>query len=1140
MNNVKRQQDKISINQKREFLEMLLRQKIGMSSNMQIVSSSQQAMWFLYKMMPNSSAYNLKHAVRIKSSINASLLKKAMEVIVQRHPILRTTYSDFKGKMIKTVQKTNPPSCFYFEEKDATSFKKEELEKYFTEKCEEPFDLERGPIIKGFLIRVSSTYSIFLLSVHHIASDFVTLEIIQKELGEVYTCIKNGKGIKLAVPALKYTDFAKQEARFLSSNNIKTLREYWINILSGDLPVLNLPIDKPQPKIVNQKGKLVRFNINKDLTSKVQQLAATCHTTPYRLFMAAYYLLLHRYTGQSDIIVGSPVSLRERTNFQDTVGYFVNMLPFRLNLNNNPSFTELLSRVHNIILEGLKNAKYPFSRTVAELQPDRDLNRSPIFQTSFTMLKSNDESLAGRARFYLGGSDARLKFGELEIESLEFTDCASQYALSLFMEEVNGEYYSWFLYQTDLFYNSTIEQMAGHFTNILSEVTENPDKGIEQYTVISLEERNRVLNVWNSSDVVYPKNFCIHELIEKRALEDPEAVAVSFGDSILSYRELDQKSNQLGWFLRRHGVTPGMMVPICLEPSIDMIVCIIGILKSGGAYVPLNPDYPRDRISTILEEIQPIVIISESKIVDRIPTHFAKILLVDQKWDMVSVEETKALDCLTKPEDTAYIIYTSGSTGKPKGVMVSHYNVIRLFKATENWYQFGKEDAWTLFHSFAFDFSVWEIFGALIYGGRLVVVPYFITRSPDDFYKLLNKEKVTVLNQTPSAFRQMIRVDQKLHETYKLSLRYIIFGGEALELKTLEPWLERHGDRMPQLINMYGITETTVHVTYRPITLEDVKKGSGSVIGVPIPDLQVYILDENKNIVPNGCCGEIYVGGAGVTKGYFKRDDLTKQVFQEDSISQINGKRVYRSGDLARYLHNGDIEYLGRIDHQVKIRGFRIELGDIEAKILAFPGVCEVIVIVREDIADDKRLTAYIVMMENAFLDIGKLRTFLKERIPEYMVPAAFVKVFSIPMTSNGKVDRKLLPAPIALKRNDGVEFIELQTELEKAIANIWKEVLDIGYVGLENNFFDLGGNSMLIVEAHSRIQSEIFQGIEIIDLFRFTTIKSLTDFIKTKRNSNAKNDRVEDRARFRKNARLKRNNAEKNEKAAKLEGECS
>jgi amino acid adenylation domain-containing protein len=1139
MNNVERQ-DKISITEKRAFLEKILRQKMGMSSNMQIVSSSQQAMWFLYKMMPNSSAYNLKHAVRVKTSIDADLLKKAMEVIVRRHPILRTTYSDFKGKMIKTVQKTNPPSCFYFEEIDATSFKKEELEQYFKEKCDEPFDLEKGPIIKGFLIKVSSGDSIFLLSVHHIASDFATLEIIQKELGVVYTDLRNGKDISLPVSSLKYADFAKQEAKFLCSENIKMLREYWIDKLSGDLPVLNLPIDKPQPKIVSQRGKLVQFKINKDLASKVKQLAVSCHTTPYRLFMAAYYLLLHRYTGQTDIIIGSPVSLREKTNFQDTVGYFVNMLPFRVNLDNNPSFDELLSRVHDVVLGGLKNAKYPFSRTVAELQPNRDLNRSPIFQASFTMLRSKDESLAGRAKFYLGGSDTRLKFGELEIESFEFTDYASQYALSLFMEEAHEEYCLWFLYQTDLFFNSTIEQMARHFTNILSEVSENHNEKIEQYNVISLEERDRVLHVWNSRDVVYSKDVCIHELIEKQALEDPEAIAVSFGDSTLSYRELDQKSNQLGRFLRRHGVTSGMMVPICLEPSIEMIICVIGILKSGGAYVPLNPDYPRDRISTILEEVQPVVVISQSKIIERVLKHSAELLVIDKQWEMVNREETGALDNLTNPEDTAYIIYTSGSTGKPKGVMVSHYNVVRLCKATENWYQFGKKDAWTLFHSFAFDFSVWEIFGALVYGGKLVVVPYFITRSPDDFYKLLSKEKVTVLNQTPSAFRQLIRVDQKLHEVYKLSLRYVIFGGEALELKTLEPWLERHGDKMPQLVNMYGITETTVHVTYRPITLEDVKNGSGSVIGIPIPDLQVYILDENKNIVPNGCCGEIYVGGAGVANGYFKRNDLTKEVFLEDFINQIDGNRLYRSGDLARYLQNGDIEYLGRIDHQVKIRGFRIELGDIEAKILEFPGVCEVVVIVREDTADDKRLTAYIVMNENAFLDTGKLRIFLKERIPEYMVPAAFVKLFSIPMTSNGKVDRKLLPVPIAQNRNEGMKFIELRTELEKTIATIWKTVLDIEYIGLENNFFDLGGNSMLIVEAHSMMQSEICQDIEIVDLFRFTTIKSLTAFIEEKRNSSTENDRIEDRARLRKSARLKRNHAEKHEKLAKLEGECS
>ncbi|WP_165865889.1 non-ribosomal peptide synthetase [Lucifera butyrica] len=1096
-------------------------EEIRMPSGTQ-VSSGQQAMWFLYKMTPLSSAYNFKHAAIIKSEINADLLKRALQTVMQRYPVLRTTYSDLNGRIMKTVLSADSANCFYFEEKNAQSFSKEEVEQYLIEKCEEPFDLAQGPIVKAYLVRVSGDTAIFLLLIHHIASDFVTLEIIEKELGEVYTGLKNGNGIHLSQPAFDYTDFAIQEAEFLNSDAAKSQREYWLSNLAGELPVLNLPADKPRTQAASQKGGIIRFTVDKNLTKKVKELAANCGATPYRLFMAAYYLLLYRYTGQKDLIVGSPVSLRRNNDFNDTAGYFVNMLPFRINLEHNLSFNELLAKVNSVILAGLKQGKYPFSRMVAELQSDRDLTRPPIFQVSFTMERPNDASLAGMTRFYLGGPDTEIRFGELAMESFEFAHCASQYELSLFMEEIDEEYCAWFLYQTDLFYPSTVEQMAGHFVNILAEVTENPLQGIDQYRMISAEEKERVLNVWNRRDVTFPSTVCIHKMIEQQVRKNPGAVAVSFGDAALSYGELNQKANQLAHYLRMRGVGPGVMVPICMNPGLEMIVGLLGILKSGGAYVPLNPVYPTERIRGILEEVQPIIILSGLNFSDLFACYAERVLLLDAQWDLVSKEDTGNLDDTATPGSTAYIIYTSGSTGKPKGVMVSHSNVVRLFAATGHWYQFNNEDVWTLFHSFAFDFSVWEIFGALVYGGRLVVVPYFTTRSPEDFYKLLSREKVTVLNQTPSAFRQLIRVDEKLCKTDRLSLRYVIFGGEALELKTLAPWYERHGDKRPQLINMYGITETTVHVTYRPLSIEDVESGSGSMIGMPIPDLQVYILDENKNIVPNGCSGEIYVGGAGVAQGYFKREDLTRERFVDDFINPDRDGKLYRSGDLARFLHNGDIEYLGRIDHQVKIRGFRIELGDIEAKILEFPGVREVVVAVRED-AGDKRLAAYVVMKEEQVLVSAELRTFLKARIPEYMVPAAFVEMDFIPMTANGKVNRKALPVPPAAVIDKAAGWNSPKTELEKAIAGIWRDVLGVESVGTETNFFDIGGNSLLIVQIHSRLQQTIPHRLEIITLFQYPTIKSLANFILSQQNSIARSDGEPDRAQLRRQARMRR-----------------
>ncbi len=583
---------------------------------------------------------------------------------------------------------------------------------------------------------------------------------------------------------------------------------------------------------------------------------------------------------------------------------------------------------------------------------------------------------------------------------------------------------------------------------------------------------------------------CIHEIFEARTLDAPDSIAVLLDGQRLTYRELDQRANQLAHFLRKQGVGPDVFVGIYLDRTLDLVVGLLGILKAGGAYVPIDPQYPRERATFMLLDSNSPVILTQLSLVRELGAPGAKVVVLDRDWPTIAREPANSPGNLSSPDNLAYVIYTSGSTGTPKGTLISHRNVVRLFSATQPLFGFGSLDVWTMFHSSAFDFSVWELWGALFYGGRVVVVPFGISRSPPDFYRLLQKEGVTVLNQTPSAFRQLIRAEQSAAAPGGLALRYVIFGGEALDLNSLKPWFDRHGDRKPQLINMFGITETTVHVTYRSLSAADL--GAGSMIGKPIPDLQVYLLDEQQRPVARGEPGEIYVGGAGVARGYLNRPELNAQKFVPDPFGGQPGQRLYRSGDLGRYHTDGDLEYLGRIDSQVKIRGFRIELGEISARLDAHPGVRESVVVAAEPNPGDKILIAYVVKRPALEVTEAQLRQLLRERLPEYMVPAALVFIDHIPLTVNGKLDVKALPPPARAASATVPASIAAGSALEQGIAAIWCAVLDLPAVGCEQNFFDVGGNSMHVAEVHTRLQRLLGKDFAITELFAHPTIRSL------------------------------------------------
>jgi amino acid adenylation domain-containing protein len=641
--------------------------------------------------------------------------------------------------------------------------------------------------------------------------------------------------------------------------------------------------------------------------------------------------------------------------------------------------------------------------------------------------------------------------------------------------------------------------MQKHFETLLEAMLLNPGQRLSNLPILTDQESKRVLIDWNDTTTEYPKNRCVHELFEGQVGQTPDAIALEFEGKQFTYRALNARANQLAHYLRKRGVGPEVLVGICAERSLEMVIGLLGILKAGGVYVPLDPSYPEKRLAFILGDTRAPVLVTQQKLIKELPGLSPASLCLDTDWKQIAGESTANLKVRVQPENLAYVIYTSGSTGMPKGVSISHHNVVRLLGSTQSWFHFDHRDVWTLFHSYAFDFSVWEIWGPLLSGGQLVVVPFWVTRSPEAFCELLCESQVTVLNQTPSAFRQLIeRVRQSPGILKPARLRTIILGGEALDFKSLTPWFEQHGVESPQVVNMYGITETTVHVTYRPVVRSDMSAASGSLIGRPIPDLNVYILDHQLQPVPVGVAGQICVAGEGLGRGYLNRPDMTAEKYVPNPFSDQPGGRLYKSGDKGRYLPNGDIEYLGRIDHQLKIRGFRIEPGEIEAALEEHPAVRQALVVIREDRSGETHLVAYIVPKQEQTCAINELRSHLRQKLPDYMVPSAFMVLGRLPMTPNGKLDRKALPPPNWGRLESEASYLAPITPVEQLMADIWGEVLRIEHVGVHDNFFDLGGHSLLAMKLSSKLSAATKRHISVRSLFLYPSIAVLADALQS------------------------------------------
>ncbi|MBN4002012.1 amino acid adenylation domain-containing protein [Nostoc sp. LPT] len=912
------------------------------------LSLTQQQFWLLHHLEESNYIYNMVRAFRLEGDLDIPSFERAIQCLIERHSILRTGFKVVDGSPGQVI---TPHLNFEIPVIDLQNLSETErisqAQQLLLQERTRAFDLNQSPVWRVTLIRLLPHIHLLMFNLHHIICDDWSIQVFLRELSALYQEVSTGKIASLPELPIQYADFAHWQNQQIALEKFHQQLNYWQQKLADVVPILELPYLSGErnhnTKQAFQSG-IVPLSVSTEVTYKLKQLSQQSGTTFFTTLLTAFAILLSRYTHQEDLIVGTVIANRTSVQTNPLIGAFVNTLGLRIQIPDNPTFRELLTEVQKVVLEAYAHSEVPFVKVIEALKIDRKSGNNSLLQVMFTLETITQEEL-------------QLAGVMTTVLELNKPTAGATFDLTLNLWETNSQLQGKLEYNAYLFNEEIIQRSSGHFQTLLARIVESPDQCIGNLSILSVTEREQLLG--KEIQEIESEFLCLHELFEAQVEKTPEAVALKFAGQQLTYRELNQQANKIAYHLQTLGVKPETLVGICVERSLEMIVGILGILKAGGAYIPLDPSNPQERLNHILEDAQVQVLVTNSQLRNTLDqSNF--VVCLDEEADKIAQYPGNNLVSGVQSDNLAYMIYTSGSTGKPKGVLITHQNVVRLFKATESCYQFNETDVWTLFHSFAFDFSVWELWGGLLYGGCVVVVPYEVSRDSQAFYNLLIAEQVTVLNQTPSAFYQLIQVDEHSKTTEKLSLRVVIFGGEALSLPLLQPWFERHGDQLPQLVNMYGITETTVHVTIRRLTLADVKATS-SLIGQPISDLQIYLLDKYQQPVPIGVVGELYVGGGGVARGYWRRSELTQERFVPNPFSNQQQGRLYKTGDLARYLPTGELEYKGRIDHQVKIRGFRIELGEIKALLSGHQGVQECVVLAREDEPNNKRLVAYIV-----------------------------------------------------------------------------------------------------------------------------------------------------------------------------------
>ncbi|MYW09740.1 amino acid adenylation domain-containing protein, partial [Streptomyces sp. SID2563] len=1029
------------------------------------LSFAQRRLWFLHRMEGPSATYNIPLALRLTGDLDERALETALADVVERHESLRTVFPAVAGVPCQRVLDADAARPRLRVTKTA----ERELPDRLAEAARQGFELSGEPPLRAELFRLTEEEHVLLLVVHHIAGDGWSTGPLSQDLATAYAARSEGAKPQWSPLPVQYADYALWQRELLGDGGdpdslLGGQLAHWRERLAGLPDQIELPFDRPRPEAMSYRGAQLPVCVDAELHEGLRALARDGGASLFMVLQAGLAALLGKLGAGTDVPIGTPVAGRTDEALDDLVGFFVNTLVLRTDLSGDPTFTELLTRVRSEALAAYAHQDVPFEHLVEALNPARTLAHHPLFQTMLTLQN------APSGTFDL----PRLRVTS-DLVPTGTAKCDLTFVLA---EQPGGGGLSGVVeYSTDLFDAATVTAIVERWLRLLRAVAADPGRSIGQVDVLSDDELRALLPARQDAE---PPQHSLPALFERQVRADPDALAVTDGATTLTYGVLNARANRLAHALIERGVGPEQLVALALPRSADLVVAVLAVLKAGAAYVPVDPEYPAARISYLLQDTRPSLLLTTSQV----GMEGADRLLLDTA-DLDGLPDTDP-GVAVDPAHAAYVIHTSGSTGNPKGVVIPHRNVVRLFDTTRERFAFGADDVWTLFHSYAFDFSVWELWGPLLHGGRLVVVDHETSRSPGRFLDLLARERVTVLNQTPSAFHQLVQADAEDPDTgRRLALRTVVFGGEALEHARLASWYERHPEDAPRLVNMYGITETTVHVTHTELGRTATAPGD---IGTALPDLRAYVLDAGLRPVAPGVPGELYVAGPGLARGYLNRPGLTAGRFVADPYGPA-GSRMYRSGDVVRRAADGTLRYVGRADQQVKVRGFRIELGEIEAALATHPDIAQVAVLARQDRADDTRLAAYLVPAAGAAPQPAALRAYLRERLPEHMVPSAFVTLDALPLTVNGKLDHRALPAPGPAPATTSRAP---RTAREQILCELFAEVLGAPGAGVDDGFFDLGGHSLLATRLAARIRATLGVEMPLRTLFEAPTPAAL------------------------------------------------
>jgi surfactin family lipopeptide synthetase A len=1039
------------------------------------LSFAQQQIWLHAQLVPEIPIYNEPVTIHRHGRLDVAVLERTLTEIIRRHEAWRTSFVLVNGEPMQVIKPATPFSLRVIDLRHLPIAERElEAKRLAVEDSLKLFKLSEGPLFRALLVHLSDNEHRLILTLHHIIFDGYSIyRVLLPEVATLYEAFSNGKASPLPELPTQYRAYAAWERDWLlSSGQLSSQLTYWRKQLGGDLPVQQLPSDRPRPAVQSFRGAIHPLVIPKELSDALKLLSRREGATLFMGLISAFAVLLHRYSFAEDLPIGTVSSGRKRSELEALLGYFLNLIVLRNDLSGDPSFRMLLRRTREVALDALSNDDAPFTNVVSDLHPNRSLSFNPLFQVLLTLEPPVPDSQDGWT-VALTQSEVDTGYSKLD--------------LCLELDERPAGLVGRFKYSTDLFDSETIAHMAGHFITLLRSIVTNPGLPISQLDMLGAAEREQLCHVWNDTKAELPADLCIHDLFTAQAERAPDAVALIDENCELSYRELDQRSNQLACYLHERGVGPESAVGIYLEPSWEMAASILAVLKAGGACVPLDPSYPAERHAYVLSDSRVKCLLTHSRLRGQPPVNGAEVIYLDTApWQRMSSD---AVSSSVQPQNLAYLIYTSGSTGRPKGVQTTHANLVHSTHARSIYYG-SDAGRFLLLSSFSFDSSLAGIFGTLCQGGTLVMTPGLVQSNLMRLAGLVERHQITHLLCVPSLYSLLL---EQANGTQLDSLRVVIVAGEACPVELAE----RHFACLPQttFYNEYGPTEATVWSTVYRVPAE--LNADTVPIGRPIPNARVYVLDPHMNPVPVGVPGELYVGGPGVARGYLNQPAETREKFVLDIFSDRPGSCLYRTGDLVRYQPDGNLEFLGRLDHQVKIRGLRIELEEIEARILEHRNVRQTVVTLREDPASEPELVAYVVAAEADHFDAEDLRHFLAKKLPEAMVPSTVVMLEKLPLMANGKVNRHALAAPA---RASEKQFTVPKTALESRLLELWQEVLGKQGFGVTQNFFDLGGHSLLIAKLLLRIEQRFGRRLSLADVFQSPTVRQLAAILDRRR----------------------------------------